>query len=439
MEKSLMEKCMNPGLCNVHFSVLYHLTSLTHVTSDSAVLFVQAIFSAIFSTPLNPVLGSAVFVTSYTRPVKFWERDYNTKRVDHSNTRLATQLDRNPGADDNNLNSIFYEHLTRSLQHSLCGDLLLGRWGNYTTGDCFILASDYLNALVHIIEIGNGLITFQLRGLEFRGQQQGMMGGVDHILKLVKWNMTLILHLSFSHSFFFYVFSSHIRSLVRSKLFPELENRTPEEPPVEIKDPLPEKLRNSVKEILHSDLVMCLLMAVITFAISASTVFIALQPALSVVLYILAGVVGFITHYLLPQLRKQLPWFCLAHPVLRSREYSQFEVRDAAQLMWFEKLYAWLQCVEKYVIYPAVVLNSLTTEARAVGQNHKELDIYSRALFISVAGMKLMRSSFCAPSQQYVTLCFTTLFFRFDYPHFSETFLIDYYFMSILFSKMWIC
>ena len=79
------------------------------------------------------------------------------------------------GADDNNLNSIIYEHLTRSLQHSLCGDLLLGRWGNYTTGDCFILASDYLNALVHIIEIGNGLVTFQLRGLEFRGQQQGMI------------------------------------------------------------------------------------------------------------------------------------------------------------------------------------------------------------------------------------------------------------------------
>uniref|UniRef100_A0A3Q2TFL4 Pecanex-like protein n=1 Tax=Fundulus heteroclitus TaxID=8078 RepID=A0A3Q2TFL4_FUNHE len=226
-------------------------------------------------------------------------------------------------------------------------------------------------------------------------------------------------------------------SLVRSKLFPELENRTPEEPPVEIKDPLPEKLRNSVSEILHSDLVMCPLMAVITFAISASTVFIALQPALSFVLYILAGVIGFITHYLLPQLRKQLPWFCLAHPVLRSREYSQFEVRDAAQLMWFEKLYAWLQCVEKYFIYPAVVLNSLTTEARTVGQNHKELDIYSRALFISVAGMKLLRSSFCTPSQQYVTLCFTTLFFHCDYPHFSETFLIDYYFMSIIFSKMW--
>ncbi len=140
----------------------------------------------------------------------------STKRVDHSNTRLATQLDRNPGmphnlsliasvltcirllccygdalsfcagADDNNLNSIFYEHLTRSLQHSLCGDLLLGRWGNYTTGDCFILASDYLNALVHIIEIGNGLVTFQLRGLEFRGQLQGVDGGLQSVLMFEK-------------------------------------------------------------------------------------------------------------------------------------------------------------------------------------------------------------------------------------------------------------
>lgn len=126
----------------------------------------------------------------------------STKRVDHSNTRLVTQLDRNPGvypavqglraglplqgailtghfvhlsalgpgADDNNLNSIFYEHLTRSLQHTLCGDLVLGRWGNYGPGDCFVLASDYLNALVHLIEVGNGLVTFQLRGLEFRGE-----------------------------------------------------------------------------------------------------------------------------------------------------------------------------------------------------------------------------------------------------------------------------
>lgn len=86
------------------------------------------------------------------------------------------------GADDNNLNSIFYEHLTRSLQHSLCGDLLLGRWGTYSTGDCFILASDYLNALVHLIEIGNGLVTFQLRGLEFRGELFGHQEDADYVI-----------------------------------------------------------------------------------------------------------------------------------------------------------------------------------------------------------------------------------------------------------------
>ncbi|KAJ7396192.1 hypothetical protein BTVI_147745 [Pitangus sulphuratus] len=100
---------------------------------------------------------------------KYKKLGTHTKRSDHSNTRLAIQIEKDAGNDDNNLNSIFYEHLTRSLQESLCGDLILGRWGNYNTGDCFILASDYLNAFVHLIEIGNGLVTFQLRGLEFRG------------------------------------------------------------------------------------------------------------------------------------------------------------------------------------------------------------------------------------------------------------------------------
>lgn len=43
-------------------------------------------------------------------------------------------------------------------------------------------------------------------------------------------------------------------------------------------------------------------------------------------LFALAGAVGFVTHYLLPQLRKHHPWMWLAHPVLRSREYRQREV-----------------------------------------------------------------------------------------------------------------
>lgn len=132
-------------------------------------LFLQALLTSCLSMPLNPFLGSVIFIMSYVRPIKFWERDYNTRRVDHSNTPLSSHLDRNFGADDNNLNSLFYEHLTRSLQHSLCGDLKMGRWGVVNQGDCFVLASDYLNCLVHIIEMGNDIMTFQMRGLEFRG------------------------------------------------------------------------------------------------------------------------------------------------------------------------------------------------------------------------------------------------------------------------------
>ncbi|XP_022408876.1 pecanex-like protein 2 [Delphinapterus leucas] len=147
----------------------FHVFAQLFAIPHSAMLFFQAFATSIFSTPLSPFLGSVIFITSYVRPVKFWEKNYNTRRMDNSNTRLVVQIEKDPGSDGNNLNSIFYEHLTRALQESLCGDLVLGRWGNYSSGDCFILASDYLNAFVHLIEIGNGLVTFQLRGLEFRG------------------------------------------------------------------------------------------------------------------------------------------------------------------------------------------------------------------------------------------------------------------------------
>lgn len=44
--------------------------------SDSAMLFFQTFVTSIFSTPLSPFLGSVIFITSYVRPVKFWEKNY---------------------------------------------------------------------------------------------------------------------------------------------------------------------------------------------------------------------------------------------------------------------------------------------------------------------------------------------------------------------------
>jgi len=148
----------------------FHAFAQPFSLPHSGMILLQAIFSSLISAPLNPFLGSSFFLMSYVRPVKFWEKDYNTKRVDHSNLRLISQIDRGPMMDDSNLNAIFYEHLTRSLQQSLAGDLCLGRWAtSVNSGDCFILASNYLNCLVHIVEVGNGFVTFQVRGLEFRG------------------------------------------------------------------------------------------------------------------------------------------------------------------------------------------------------------------------------------------------------------------------------
>lgn len=50
-----------------------------------------------------------------------------------------------------------------------------------------------------------------------------------------------------------------------------------------------------------------------------------MQPFVTIVLYALAATVGFVTHYLIPQLRKHHPWLWISHPVLKSKEYSQFE------------------------------------------------------------------------------------------------------------------
>lgn len=57
-------------------------------------------------------------------------------------------------------------------------------------------------------------------------------------------------------------------------------------------------------------------------------------------------------------------------------------------------------------------------------------------LLTTVAGMKLLRSSFCDPSFQFVTLLFTLLFFHVDCPRASESFLLDFFLMSILFHKV---
>lgn len=55
---------------------------------------------------------------------------------------------------------------------------------------------------------------------------------------------------------------------------------------------------------------------------------------------------------------------------------------------------------------------------------------------ITVAGLKLLRSSYSSPTYQYITILFTVLFFTLDHRHLSETLLLDLFLMSIIFSKV---
>ncbi|XP_037676947.1 pecanex-like protein 2 isoform X1 [Choloepus didactylus] len=225
---------------------------------------------------------------------------------------------------------------------------------------------------------------------------------------------------------------SVLMSYFQCRLFPKFLHQNLEDWTA---DPLPKKMKDSVKDSLKSDLIFCTVAAVLSFAVSASTVFLSLRPFLSIVLFALAGAVGFVTHYMLPQLRKHHPWMWISHPILKNKEYQQREVTDIAHLMWFERLYVWLQCFEKYILYPAIILNALTIDAFSIS-NYRRLGTHWDIFLMVIAGMKLLRTSFCNPVHQFITLSFTVIFFHFDYKDISESFLLDFFVVSILFSKL---
>lgn len=106
----------------------------------------------------------------------------------------------------------------------------------------------------------------------------------------------------------------------------------------ELVDPLPEKLQKTVNARLKNDVIMCGVVAILTFVIHASTVFTALQHDLGPVLWCIAASLGFLLHYIIPQFRKQLPWLCVARPIFRSQEYDLHQIRGPARIMWFEKV-----------------------------------------------------------------------------------------------------
>lgn len=116
-------------------------------------------------------------------------------------------------------------------------------------------------------------------------------------------------------------------------------------------DPLPQKLQKTVNERLKNDVILCGVIAILTFVIHASTVFTALRHELGPILWCMAASLGFILHYVIPQFRKQLPWLCIARPVFRSQEYDMHQIREPAKIMWFEMVKGVACCGVVFHVY----------------------------------------------------------------------------------------
>ena len=58
------------------------------------------------------------------------------------------------------------------------------------------------------------------------------------------------------------------------------------------------------------------------------------QPLLFDILVYVSGGLGFFVHYVIPHLRKEMPWLCCSHPLLRSHERGQFEVKGLRHLFY---------------------------------------------------------------------------------------------------------
>ncbi|KAI6650492.1 Pecanex-like protein 1 [Oopsacas minuta] len=204
---------------------------------------------------------------------------------------------------------------------------------------------------------------------------------------------------------------------------------------LEIQDPVPPLIRRSVRCRLVNDLVIAILLFLAIFAIAATTVFtFDKNRVISHVLRTLTILVGVLTHYVIPQLRKKHPWMLLRNPLLRSKEYSlDHEVRKDAKIMWFERVHVWLEITERFILYPLVFLEAMVNSAYPLQSTFGNI---GAGIVLSIAAMKVIRNAYCETGIQYIYLLFTYLFFQFDYPQLSNGFLLDYYVLSFLVAKV---
>lgn len=200
----------------------------------------------------------------------------------------------------------------------------------------------------------------------------------------------------------------------------------------ELEDPLPRKLQNTVNSRLKNDFLVCLVIFGALLSLHCSTVFTVLQPELNNILRISVSVLGFLLHYVIPQMRKHLPWLWFAEPILRAGEHNQYEPHEATRVMWFEKCYVYACFVERNVLYPLLFVAALTSDSSTVSAKFGN---YLGTAIVVVCGLKGVRSSYADPASQYLVVVFTVLLFLWDFKTASESFLVNYFVVAIVFKK----
>lgn len=160
----------------------------------------------------------------------------------------------------------------------------------------------------------------------------------------------------------------------------EPKSETEQQQAAHLDDPLPKKLQQTVVARLKNDLVVCPVIGLAFFALHTSTIFTVLQPDVQQVLYAIAIFIGLLLHYIIPQMRKHLPFLCVAAPILRAREHGQFEVNTLSKIMWFEKVYIYLCFLEKNILYPLIICSAITADSGKIAD--KFGDAFGAAIIV---------------------------------------------------------
>jgi hypothetical protein len=201
----------------------------------------------------------------------------------------------------------------------------------------------------------------------------------------------------------------------------------------DIQDPLPDKLKTIIKQRFQSDILLCFLIFILVFAAHASTTFTSLQPILNYIICSIVILFGILFHYILPQLRKQLPWLLFSEPIIKQSDYTLFEPTEATKVLFIEKLFVWIIFIEKNILLPCTYLGALSYSAPIV---INKFSLLPSILILTLCSMKMLRIGYCNSSRHFLYVLLTTIMTYLMTSNRSETFLLNYFILSTLTEKV---